>query len=576
MKKIIISACIWTFTVIFAQSSGVSALESTKEIPKLQIPVMSDIHIRNQESVDYFKKALNDMLNAAPNYKAVALVGDITDGGTVSQYDNFMRILNGGVKAGAEKVIAMGNHEYAEIWYGSSTFDNIYLKRFSDKTAMPKVYYDKWVEGYHFLTLGGERLADSNTNDAILSEQQYIWLEKTISINADIKKPIFVFLHQPIPDTVYGSEYWHGNLVDNRLYNILSRYPQVILFSGHSHNLLDHPRTVYQDRFTMVNTGSVSYTWYNGGFGPRGYSQGLLVNVYDDKVEIKSREFSNSSWIKTFTVKIPFQKTIQDDIKPTFKKDAVLKIDNVSYESASVSWDAAVDNVQTDGYIIKCNGSEYKTQFVEYWKETSGKREQSIIGDLIPGKQYKLEVYALDAWRNVSEKPLEIMLSVPLPRGWAQIRDKWYYYGENGEKKLGWLSDANNWYYMNENGERMSGWVDYYDSWYYMNNSGIMQKGWIKDGDNWFYLTDSGYMKKGWLLLNGIWYYLNQSGEMKTGWFKYNESWYYLGEGGDMRKGWLLHGGSWYYLSSSGNMVTGWQNINGKRYYFDTSGAWRK
>jgi predicted phosphodiesterase len=573
---LVISICVCAAALIFTKVGDASAAGSSGEIPKLQIPVMSDIHINNQYETDLFKRALNDMKIAAPNYGAIALVGDITEWGATYQYDTFMRTLNENIKIGAEKIIAMGNHESAEIWYGSPDADRGYLNRFITKTGMPSVYYDKWISGYHFITLGGEVLANSNANDAILSENQYMWLEKSLPINADPKKPIFVFLHQPINKTVYGSEMWHGNLGDGRLYNILAKYPQVILFSGHSHNLLDHPRTVYQDKFTMVNTGSVQYTWFNGGYGPRGTSQGLLVNVYDNKVEIKSREFSTGTWLKTFTVKIPFEKTFYDDAKPSFGAGATVKIDSVNFENAVISFDPAIDNGQIDGYIIKCDGNEYNRIFREYWKGNSEERVKANIGDLIPGKKYRIEIYALDAWMNISDKPLEITIDVPVPKGWAMIKGKWYYYGENGGKKTGWLLDNNKWYYLSTEGQRVFGWLNYYGAWYYMNKDGTMATGWVYDGGKWYYLSPAGYMLRAWLQLNGIWYYFNPSGDMKTGWVRDNGYWYYLGEGGDMRKGWLLAGGNWYYFSPYGNMVTDWQIIGGKRYYFDTSGIWKK
>ena len=42
------------------------------------------------------------------------------------------------------------------------------------------------------------------------------------------------------------------------LYSILSDYPQVIDFSGHSHNSVRDPREINQKNFTAVGTGSMS------------------------------------------------------------------------------------------------------------------------------------------------------------------------------------------------------------------------------------------------------------------------------------------------------------------------------
>ena len=59
-----------------------------------------------------------------------------------------------------------------------------------------------------------------------------------------IQKTDFVFLHQHIKDTVYGSQEW-GTQDSAKINAVLKEYPQVITFSGHSHYPLDDPRDRY-------------------------------------------------------------------------------------------------------------------------------------------------------------------------------------------------------------------------------------------------------------------------------------------------------------------------------------------
>lgn len=221
-----------------------------------------------------------------------------------------MNILNNNIPNNAQRILAIGNHEFYEgqTDITKTKTDEFYIERFKNKTGEDNVYYDKWIEGYHFIVLGSEQ--------SRISDAQYNWLEKTLKIGASSSKPIFVFLHQPISNTVYGSETWGTDFKNTRFINILNKYPQVILFSGHSHNLINHPRTVYQDRFTMVNTGAVAYTCINVesgyDYGPSEYSQGILLNIYKDRVEIKAREFSNHTFINEYTIKFPYKKTISN------------------------------------------------------------------------------------------------------------------------------------------------------------------------------------------------------------------------------------------------------------------------
>lgn len=573
MKKNIIKTIALIFILGFRYTS-VEAMENEK--PILQIPVMSDIHISNQDQEDRFKKALEDYKVIAPDYKAIALVGDITNQGSLEQYNNFMKILEENSYDNSEKIIAMGNHEYGEIWNNPNADDSVYLNRFAENTKESNVYFDSWVSGYHFIVLGGEKLGSSNGDEAVISDAQYDWLEKTIAVDADQNKPIFVFLHQPLPNTVYGSEYWNSTLTDGRLAGILKKYPQTILFSGHSHNLLNHPRTVYQDGFTMVNTGAVAYTWYNGGYGPSSYSQGLLVNVYKDRVEIKAREFSNGTWINTFEIKTPFEQTIYDNEKPRFGINDSLKITNIDEDSASVYLSNAEDNTQVDGYVVKVNGRIVKTEYLKFWE---GKDTFNFkLSGLLPDTVYNIEVYAKDAWQNLSEAPLKSSFKTKRVYGWYYKDGKWYYYDPNtGEKRTGWILYNNNWYYLDEKGVMKTDWyMDKNNNWYYLNEDGSMKTGWLLNNRNWYFLNKDGSMHIGWSLdTDRNWYYLDYNGTMKTGWLQEkSHDWYYLDNSGAMKTGWVLDNSSWYYLDRYGLMRTGWIMDKKKWFLLDKNGVW--
>ncbi|MBP2020513.1 UDP-2,3-diacylglucosamine pyrophosphatase LpxH [Clostridium punense] len=290
------------------------------EVPILQIPVISDVHIGDGKAEDKTTKVLKDYKTLAPGYRAIAIVGDMTDCGLEEQYDKFNKLLEENMSQGAEKIITIGNHEFFEgrFFKKPGLTDEILTDRFIRKTQMPGVYYDKWIEGYHCIVLGGEKsnLSDETIGDkAIISEEQYKWLEKVLQKKVRPDKPIFIFLHQPIDNTVYGSTQWGGGLSDGRLYNLLREYPQAILFTAHSHYPLNHPKTLYQNNFTMVNTGAIRYILGEDGTVRSGDMQGLLVNVYKNRVEIKARDFAKDIWINQSTINLPGKQSFIDKIK---------------------------------------------------------------------------------------------------------------------------------------------------------------------------------------------------------------------------------------------------------------------
>ncbi|WP_342430921.1 metallophosphoesterase [Neobacillus sp. FSL H8-0543] len=286
--------------------------------PKLVFAVISDTHI-SPKKLTYntkFKNALKDLSAIAPDYELLAVVGDLTNKGLSSEYDLFNEILSEYGKSKITLFPVIGNHDWYESYkYPKHTVTDAQIaKRFIDKMNVPNLYYDKWIKGYHFIAIASEKspktMSESSSNSAFInsafiSDEQLDWLEKTLAIKASSDKPIFVFLHQPIIDTVYGSKLGTGQK-DPMLLTLLKKYPQIIFFSGHSHNPLNHTNNIIQDGITMVNTSSVAYTYTFESGENQIQSQGYVVNVFEDKVELKAREFSNQTLIKK--VIIPIQK----------------------------------------------------------------------------------------------------------------------------------------------------------------------------------------------------------------------------------------------------------------------------
>jgi len=287
VKKIAVFSLVIILSFTFLISAQTKLVSDT--LPKIIFPVISDIHIGGAESERKFQNALEDYKEIYPRYDAIVMVGDITNGGKESQYRTFMQILNSNKANKATEIILMGNHEYMA---GDSSSKG-YETRFVKETSMPYLYYDQRIKGYHFIALAPE-----NMGGADLSVKQLSWLKTKLNENRDKRQPIFVFLHQPLPNTVYGSKTWGDVINYKKLNNILKKYPQVILFSGHSHYILDNDKTIIKKSFTMFNTGAVYYTMLEGDkYSDPSLSEGLLVEVYQNKVVIKCREFSKHKWL---------------------------------------------------------------------------------------------------------------------------------------------------------------------------------------------------------------------------------------------------------------------------------------
>ncbi|KAA8784053.1 Icc protein [Paenibacillus sp. 4624] len=174
------------------------------------------------------------------------------------------------------------------------------LKDFEAATGMKGSYHDHWINGYHYIFLGTEQ---PHPKDCEMSSEQLEWLDTKLAEQAVLDHPIFIFIHQPLMDTVAGSlqnQGWYGVNQDAELKAVLAKYPQAILFSGHTHWQLQAPHTMYDGTGqmpTMFNASSVAYLWTDEDEHLEG-SEGLHVEIYKDRVVVKGRDFAAGKWIE--------------------------------------------------------------------------------------------------------------------------------------------------------------------------------------------------------------------------------------------------------------------------------------
>lgn len=270
-------------SVTFKEGSG----------PVMSFQVISDTHIRNTSSTDihnqHLTAALKDLNQISPNSSALIIDGDITDSGSSTQYDQLNSILQS--VNHAKTYFVMGNHDIFN-YTDYNTAKNLFLT----KTGMSGNYYDYWLNGYHFIVLGSDAIAGDK---AVLSTAQLNWFQQKLKENVSPNKPIFVFVHQPLSNTVSGSNAMQDQQQDQQLKSILTQFPQVVLFTGHTHSVFTESTEFYNQQYcNMANIPSTAYLWYDPTYTqPGSGSQGLCVDVYSNKVVIKGRDFTRQEWI---------------------------------------------------------------------------------------------------------------------------------------------------------------------------------------------------------------------------------------------------------------------------------------
>lgn len=206
------------------------------------------------KALKYFKKQNVDM---------VVLNGDVANAtGDYAAYSAYNKILDyvyGEDRKDMPHIIyPMGNHEF----YGGNQ-EHQYYKA----TGLP-LNARTIVNGYSFISIsnsklekGDEELAKSNGTlaDGTYNQKRIAFLKEQMAEAAkeDPNKPIFVFLHMPIDNSINGG-HWATPQFEE-IYSVLKDYPQAVVFTSHSHYCLSDERSIMQKDFTMINTGTTSY-----------------------------------------------------------------------------------------------------------------------------------------------------------------------------------------------------------------------------------------------------------------------------------------------------------------------------
>lgn len=310
MKKLkitiipIVLIIIGVLSAVYINKPRPSAADSAEKVSNsdLSFAVLGDIH----ENIDSFQLAINDLYSINPKMDALVLNGDTVDQGIEEQYNSIKKTLNKNKDLLPITIIKnIGNHEFFDYETEINSPEQVqtFINRYLEFSGEEKVYHDTWINNYHFISLGSEDGNSETLNSitASLSVEQINWFKETISEKYEKGKPIFVFLHQPLNN---GKGSWVGVLQSKEIRDILSTYPEVILFSSHTHRDLDESSVVSSEPFTMIHTGAISYTLIPDSKSENGrrreeYIKGLYIEVNGNNVVIKGRDFKENQWLFT-------------------------------------------------------------------------------------------------------------------------------------------------------------------------------------------------------------------------------------------------------------------------------------
>ncbi|MBQ7637657.1 MAG: metallophosphoesterase [Clostridia bacterium] len=280
--------------------SGSGALEAydvrDPENCKLNFTVLSDVHVEGNNFNRYkiYSRCLQNVTRNKSGNDAVLFLGDNTMNG--QNIENMLFHGTAAVLLKDENIIpVMGNHD---IGNGEGDYETLQNRWYSYTNSffglsLHHPYYYKVVDGYYFIVLGME---DQLVYEMTITDEQFEWLESTLSLAAQSGKPAFVFSHYPADDACDESGRYTDRLVD-----MLAEYNKtndLFYFCGHTHmplylfwsfhNSDGFPET-YLPRLTELAGSGDNEIYDNSGIG-------VEVELYENELVIRGRDFYNGEW----------------------------------------------------------------------------------------------------------------------------------------------------------------------------------------------------------------------------------------------------------------------------------------
>lgn len=390
-------------------------------ISDTQLPVTSghlrksDVYVRNlTRALTVFKNRRVDM---------ILFAGDIGDLGTRFAFRTYMSTID--QVFGADRPIIqtiMGNHDY---WSKSFLTWNPHRLDFERIVGVP-AWTHYVVNGYHFIGASPDSGNMTNGYRKVLP-----WLEQEITAAEQDapNRPIFVMTHNQPKDTSYGAEDWG----DIGLGGVFERHPNVVNFSGHVHYSLLDERSIWQGKYTVINTQSLSYTELepgkeNGTIPPHAECtpMGYLMTFGDHAIQIHRLNFSNNDsdqeekTDRLWELPLPYvndgrysfaQRRAQNQppFFPTTEGGHALR----SASGVCLEFPAGTDDDFVHSYKIVIDRNRAQYYFSDFYNGLKQMRKvvQLELKNLDqPDMEHTFDIYAVDSWGFESAQPIHIHL----------------------------------------------------------------------------------------------------------------------------------------------------------------------
>ncbi len=343
---------------------------------------------------------------------AALFVGDVTDRGFYNQFADFNAAVKT-VKKDETQLLAVAAKSHDSGMHDKKSLDAIECL-----TGMDSDFHTV-INGFHFIGI-----STCQTDDVMYEEYQRTWLKEELdkASKDDPSKPIFLMHHEHVSGTVYGStevDRWGTEYFKD----IISQYPQIVDFSGHSHYPLNDPRSIWQGEFTAVGTGALNYAEFTidgeRPIHPDGYKDDAQIWVVEvdknNRVRLRGIDLLTDSVLCEYIVNNPAdaQKRQytpeQQEAKTSAPQFETLKFTKIEQKNGELNFtfDAAKS---TDDYpvflyrfiVYDKDGNEISSSYIVD-KNWTANCYETITNSVTASAGDTLKVYAENAYGMRSE-----------------------------------------------------------------------------------------------------------------------------------------------------------------------------
>ena len=288
-------------------------ISTAKDDCRMVAEMIADTHLEEKEFIrqTFMKAGLRNLARSATPIDALVVAGDLTNYADEPSLAKYYQILE--KYSPVPAISCAGNHDIGHAGDRDVTdisreeakanyikYNNEYLGINAEDN-----YYTYEVKGYRFIVIGDICYDGGHWDDLDLGEAQLAFLDRELAAATADGKPAFVVCHWPV-DGMNGQEIiWPGSGIDlskNDVKSVMEKYDNVFYISGHMHAGIKSNAVDEKYHISCVETVNgvtyISLPTYGlvNSFGDPVFGTGMQLEVYDDEVVIRPRNFITNAW----------------------------------------------------------------------------------------------------------------------------------------------------------------------------------------------------------------------------------------------------------------------------------------